>query len=69
MKKGIHPPYGDALVRCACGHEIRTRSTEPGLNIEVCSHCHPAFTGARKSVNVVGRIERFRKRSAMAGQR
>jgi large subunit ribosomal protein L31 len=63
MKKGIHPPYVAALVRCACGNEIRTRSTQPDLTIEVCSRCHPAFTGARKPVNVEGRIERFRRRS------
>jgi large subunit ribosomal protein L31 len=67
MKKDIHPPYVDTLVRCACGTEIATRSTQHDLKVAVCSHCHPAFTGVRKPVNVEGRMERFRRRYRLRG--
>jgi large subunit ribosomal protein L31 len=67
VKKGIHPPYVDALVRCACGNEVATRSTQHDLRVEVCSHCHPAFTGIGKPVAVEGRIERFRRRYQLRG--
>lgn len=63
MKKDIHPDYGDAKVVCACGKVIETRSTRKGvINIEICSNCHPFFTGQQKLVDTGGRIEKFKKR-------
>jgi large subunit ribosomal protein L31 len=62
MKQGIHPPYGDTLMRCACGNEIVTRSTRPHVSVEVCSRCHPYFTGGLRPADPEGRIARFRRR-------
>jgi large subunit ribosomal protein L31 len=62
MKKDIHPRYVDASVRCACGNTMTTRSTLHDIKVEVCSNCHPAYTGVRKATNAEGRIERFRRR-------
>lgn len=65
MKKDIHPQYELAIVRCACGAEIETRTTRPGINVEICSQCHPFFTGKQKLVDTAGRVDRFRKRYGM----
>ncbi len=62
MKKGIHPQYQDSVFRCACGAEIHTRSTEAEYRIEICSSCHPFFTGKQKLVDSAGRVERFMKK-------
>ncbi len=63
MKKGIHPEYGEATIKCACGKIFKTRSTKQGtINIEICSNCHPFFTGKQKFVDTGGRVERFKKR-------
>jgi large subunit ribosomal protein L31 len=62
MKKDIHPKYVDCVITCLCGNVIRTRSTTPKLNVEICSACHPFFTGQQKIVDTAGRVERFRKR-------
>jgi large subunit ribosomal protein L31 len=62
MKKDVHPPYIDTVVRCACGNAIATRSTRRDIRVEVCSHCHPAYTGRARPANVEGRIARFRRR-------
>ena len=62
MKQGIHPKYVMATVRCACGNEWVTRSTMPEMRIEVCSNCHPFFTGEQRIVDTAGRVERFRRR-------
>ncbi|MCX7598966.1 MAG: 50S ribosomal protein L31 [Armatimonadetes bacterium] len=62
MKKGIHPEYVDAIAICACGETFRTRSTRPELRVEVCSKCHPFFTGQQKIVDTEGRVERFIRR-------
>ena len=59
MKKGIHPEYMEAVVICACGNTFKTRSTKPELRVEVCSKCHPFFTGQQKIVDTEGRVERF----------
>ncbi|HIE50847.1 MAG TPA: 50S ribosomal protein L31 [Armatimonadetes bacterium] len=59
MKKGIHPEYVEATVICACGNTFKTRSTKPELRIEVCSQCHPFFTGRQHIVDTEGRVERF----------
>ncbi len=62
MKKKIHPPYVDCKVKCGCGHSFETRSTVPQINIEICSACHPFFTGQQKFVDTAGRVERFQKK-------
>ncbi|MEW6096577.1 MAG: 50S ribosomal protein L31 [bacterium] len=62
MKKGIHPNYVETIIRCACGASFPTRSTVPDLRVEICSNCHPFFTGKQKLVDIAGRVERFRKR-------
>ena len=62
MKKNIHPNYVDCEISCLCGNVIKTRSTRPKLNVEICSNCHPFFTGQQKIVDTAGRVERFRKR-------
>jgi large subunit ribosomal protein L31 len=62
MKEGIHPSYKDAIITCACGEVIHTRSTKQNIRVEICSKCHPFFTGDKKFVDTAGRIERFQKR-------
>jgi large subunit ribosomal protein L31 len=62
MKQGIHPKYQKVTVTCACGNRIETGSTKPEIRLELCSACHPFFTGKQKLVDTAGRIERFQKR-------
>ena len=62
MKQGIHPNYVDCTITCACGNVIKTRSTKPEIHVEVCSKCHPFYTGKQKLVDTGGRVERFNKR-------
>jgi large subunit ribosomal protein L31 len=62
MKAEIHPTYGEATVRCSCGNTFVTRSTKPDLHVELCSECHPFFTGKQKLVDSGGRVERFQRR-------
>ena len=62
MKEGIHPNYKEVEVRCACGNTFMTRSTKPELHLEICSACHPFFTGRQKLLDTEGRIERFSKK-------
>jgi len=65
MKPDIHPRYEVITVACACGNTFRTRSTHEGdLNVEVCSSCHPFYTGQQKIVDTAGRVEKFRRRYA-----
>jgi large subunit ribosomal protein L31 len=66
MKPGIHPDYHAVTVHCACGHTFPTRSTVKGdmLRVEICSNCHPFFTGKQKLVDTAGRVERFNKKYA-----
>lgn len=64
MKKGIHPDYVETKVHCACGNTFMTRSTIPAINVEICSNCHPFYTGKQKFVDSEGRVERFQKRYA-----
>ena len=64
MKEGIHPVYSDVTVKCLCGNTFQTRSTRKEINTEICSACHPFFTGKQKLVDTAGRIERFRKKYA-----
>jgi large subunit ribosomal protein L31 len=62
MKKGIHPEYQEAVFKCACGAEIHTMSSKPEYRVEICSACHPFFTGKQKLVDSAGRVERFMKK-------
>lgn len=62
MKKDIHPKYQEAIITCACGNVIKTRSTVKEIHVEICSSCHPFFTGKQKLVDTAGRVERFKKR-------
>jgi large subunit ribosomal protein L31 len=62
MKKDIHPSYEKAVITCACGEVIHTRSTKKNIKVEICSRCHPFFTGKQKLVDSAGQVERFRKR-------
>jgi large subunit ribosomal protein L31 len=62
MKDNIHPKYEPTTITCACGNVIETRSTAKDIHVEICSACHPFFTGKQKLVDTAGRIERFRKK-------
>ena len=64
MKEAIHPKYFDVEARCACGTTWKTRSTKPELHLEICSSCHPFFTGKQKLMDTAGRIDRFNKKYA-----
>ena len=64
MKADIHPEYVLATVRCSCGNEFRTRSTKAELHVEICSACHPYYTGKQKLMDTAGRVERFNQRYA-----
>lgn len=64
MKKGIHPNYVEAIVKCACGNTFKTRATKPNINVEICSNCHPFYTGKQKFVDSEGRVERFQRKYA-----
>jgi large subunit ribosomal protein L31 len=64
MKTGIHPDYVECKVHCSCGNEFTTRSTVPTLRVELCSECHPFFTGKQKLVDTGGRVDRFNRRLA-----
>ena len=62
MKEAIHPDYVQTTIRCACGNEIEVGSTRENIRVEICSKCHPFFTGKQKLIDTAGRIERFRKK-------
>ena len=62
MKEGIHPKYEEATVTCACGEVFTTRSNKKDIRVEVCSKCHPFYTGKQKLVDTGGRVDRFKKR-------
>ncbi len=62
MKEGIHPMYVESTVSCVCGNTFKTRSTKPIIKLEICSNCHPFFTGRQKLVDSAGRVERFKKK-------
>ena len=66
MKKDIHPKYEEATVHCSCGNTFTTRSTKSDLRVELCSQCHPFYTGKQKLVDSGGRVERFKKRARKA---
>ena len=62
MKKGIHPDYKECTIKCACGETVVTRSTKGDMRVEICSKCHPFYTGKQKLVDTGGRVDRFNKR-------
>ncbi|MGH2682161.1 MAG: 50S ribosomal protein L31 [Actinomycetota bacterium] len=62
MKQGIHPEYVEATVRCSCGNTFTTRATKSEIHVEICSNCHPFYTGKQKLVDTGGRVDRFRRR-------
>ena len=64
MKKGIHPEYKETTVTCACGEVIQTRATKANIKIDICSKCHPFFTGKQKLVDAAGMVDKFKKRFA-----
>ena len=64
MKAEIHPNYAVIKVVCSCGNEFTTRSTQSRINVEICSNCHPFYTGKQKLVDTGGRVERFQRRAA-----
>ena len=65
MKEAIHPKYEETTITCACGNVIHTRSTKQNIRVEICSKCHPFFTGKQKLVDTGGRVDRFKKRFGM----
>jgi large subunit ribosomal protein L31 len=67
MKEGIHPQYQKAIVTCACGNTFETRSTKPVIRVEICSNCHPFYTGKQKIVDTEGRVEKFLQKYKMKG--
>ena len=64
MKDAIHPKYVETTITCACGSVVHTRSTKQNIRVEICSNCHPFFTGKQKFIDSAGRVEKFRKRYA-----
>ena len=65
MKEGIHPKYEQTTIRCACGEVIETGSTKANIRVDICSKCHPFFTGKQKLVDTSGRVDMFKKRYGM----
>ncbi len=64
MREGIHPDYNATSIRCACGNTVETKSTKSDIRVEICSKCHPFYTGKQKLVDAGGRVDRFNKRFA-----
>ncbi len=62
MKDGVHPKYNETTITCNCGAVLHTRSTKPSIRVEICSSCHPFFTGKQKFIDSAGRVEKFQKR-------
>jgi len=62
MKPKIHPKYVESTITCACGNVVKTRSTKPKMNVDLCSNCHPFFTGKQHLVDTAGRVEKFRRK-------
>ena len=65
MKQNIHPDYHETTITCACGTVIKTRSTKKDIHVEICSKCHPFFTGKQKLIDTSGRVDMFKKRYGM----
>ncbi len=69
MKQDIHPKYHDCTVTCGCGNTFETRSTKPKINVEICSACHPFYTGKQKFVDTAGRVEKFLRKYGLENPR
>lgn len=69
MKEGIHPKYTEATITCACGQAWKTGSTKGSFSVDVCSNCHPFFTGKQRMLDTAGRVERFRKKYENVGKK
>jgi len=69
MKQGIHPNYSECTVKCACGNTFTTRATVAELKVDICSVCHPYFTGKQKFIDTAGRVQKFEKRYAAFRQK
>lgn len=69
MKQGIHPDYVQATVKCSCGNEFVTRATRDEIHVEMCSNCHPFYTGRQRLVDTGGRVDRFKRRLAKAEEK
>ena len=69
MKKDIHPKYEQTSVRCACGNTFETGSTKKDIHVEICSSCHPFYTGKQKAAETGGRVDKFNKRFAVLGKK
>jgi len=67
VKPGIHPKYNELTITCACGAKYPTRSTSKAISVEICSNCHPFFTGKQKLIDTAGRVERFRRKYGIKG--
>ena len=67
VKTGIHPKYETALIKCACGNSVTTRSTRKEMHLDVCNLCHPFFTGEQRIIDTAGRVERFNRRYQRSG--
>lgn len=67
MKSSIHPDYKETTISCACGNTLKTRSTSTNLRVEICSNCHPFYTGKQKLVDTAGMVERYRRRYGIKG--
>ena len=65
MKQGIHPEYKEAVIKCACGATYQTKSTRGDMSVEICSACHPFYTGNQKIIDAAGRVDRFKKKYKM----
>jgi len=68
MKEGIHPNYNKTTIRCACGEVIETGSTKKDIKVEICSKCHPFFTGKQKLVDTSGRVDKFNRKFGLSGK-
>ncbi len=69
MKSGIHPKYEKAVVKCACGETFETKSTLSSISVDICSKCHPFYTGKQKLVDTGGRVDKFKRRMATTSQK
>jgi len=69
MREGIHPAYNPTTIKCACGNVIETGSTVENISVEICSNCHPFFTGKQKLVDTGGRVDKFRKRFGLTEEK
>jgi len=68
LKEGIHPEYKETTIVCACGESFETKSTKPKVHIDICSKCHPFFTGKQKLMDTEGKVEKFKKKYAKKGK-